>query len=205
MNNYNSHDDIKKFSIELMNRLNTDYSAKINDIKETLEDFTFTFSKNLELQLKNIFINSKQIKGKKEILHDVGVQHVSKKLLKNQLSTTLSLSPPSVNEPEINLNDNTKLFLSEVIFIASLLSTDTRLDSIKECIFDVSRKNNAIKNDFKKLLKYIENDNEVLKSIFIDKITKRFNIKDNNIIFDVITDVLNSMNIQQIQIQQQLH
>mgnify|MGYP003339106156 CR=1 FL=1 len=40
-----------------MNRLNTDYSAKINDIKETLEDFTFTFSKNLELQLKNIFIN----------------------------------------------------------------------------------------------------------------------------------------------------
>ena len=35
-------------------------------------------------------------------------------------------------------------------------------------------------------MKYIENDNEVLKSIFIDKITKRFNIKDNNIIFPEI-------------------
>jgi hypothetical protein len=197
VNNYDTKQDIKDFSIELFNRLNTDYSAKIKDINDVLEDFTFAFDAKFERHLKSIFDGTKKQK-KKEVLYREGVEHVSKKL--SMISH--SQSPKSITDSpvdiDVNIMDNARLFLSEVIFIASLLTTHTKkLENIKECIFDESRNNKTIISEFDRVLRYIENEDETIKPIFIDKIQRRYNIPDEEI-FNIIREILKSMHVPQI-------
>jgi hypothetical protein len=198
-NNYDSKQNVKEFAIELFNRLNTDYTARIKDINDRLDDFKFDFKPDVEKQLKTIFQGSVQkSKKKKEVLYKEGIDHVSKKLsVKSPVYTEVNEVNEVSEVNEINIEQEAKLFLSEVIFIASLLTTHTKqFEGIKECIFEKSRNNKSIVSDFDRLLRYIEKEDENIRPIFMHKIYNRFHISHEDI-FNVTRELIKSIQIQQ--------